>query len=228
MRTCVRLLLLSILVLCHSALWADTLTLATAPTGSSFVKWSQLGAGSTLGASFNATTNDGMNVNVAAAGAGTCVATVNGSTGCGSWSPTAPLFNSGDSVLWAFDANSGTGIGPLTFTFGHGVYGFGLAMQDDDVFAFTGVIKAFNGANLLGAFNLASDSNGDPIFIGVSDLTGANITSVQISMNCPSCQDTNDFAVNTAYIDTPEPGSILLFTTGLAGVATALRRRLSR
>lgn len=105
-------------------------------------------------------------------------------------------------------------------------------MQTDVIASFTAQIQAFNGGTSLGTFNESSDSNGDPIFIGVLSNTTAQISSVVFSLTIvPADASVNDFALDTLFLKTPpnsvpEPGSLCLVGACLGGLFW--RRRLRR
>ena len=128
-------------------------------------------------------------------GANSLTSVVCRATPC-SWTGTG--FPSGDTLIWTSDAGSG-GNGPLTLTFAQGVSGAGALIQADGAGPFTAQIQAYNGPTLLGSFSVASDANGDATYIGVSDQTGPNITSITFSLT--SCGGVcTDFAVDSVGI----------------------------
>jgi hypothetical protein len=178
---------------------ADSLVLVTSAGGqgaNDYIHWSKLGAdGTVVPASFNIATDKAAVAGINLAGANSIVSVVCTSTPC-SW--TGVGFAAKDSVLWTSDAGAG-GNGPVTLHFGSGVNGAGGLIQADAPGPFTAQIQAYNGATLLGSFTVISNNNGDAAYIGVTDQTGPNITSVVFSLTaCASV--CSDFALDTVNV----------------------------
>ncbi|HEV2118394.1 MAG TPA: choice-of-anchor D domain-containing protein [Terriglobales bacterium] len=191
----------------------DTLAVVTSPAAqgaNDSVAWSQLGADATvLSSGFVATSGLGMGVTAGLTAANSLTAVVCPATPC-SWTGTGS--SPGDTLIWTSDAGNG-GNGPLTLTFAQGVSGAGALIQADGPGPFTAQIQAFNGTTLLGSFTVASNSNGDATYLGVTDQTGSNITSVTFSLT--SCTGVcTDFAVDTVGIAS---GPSFPLTVSLAG-----------
>jgi hypothetical protein len=133
-------------------------------------------------------------------------------------------FAPGDELLWT----NSPGQGPLTFNFSTPITGVGANIQADFFGAFTAQIC--DQANNCFSENGNSNSNGDgsAIFIGLANDPG--ITSVTFSLL--SCAfDCNDFAINqmditTSTTTTPEPGTLVMFGSGILGLAGLVRRKL--
>lgn len=187
------------LLLATAGLWGDTLVLVTSPAAqgaNDSLAWAQLGGDATiLSSSFVATSSLGLGTTVALAAANSLTSVVCAAAPC-SW--TGAGFAAGDTLIWTSDAANG-GNGPLALTFAHGISGAGALIQADGPGPFTARIQAFNGTTLLGSFTVASNSNGDATYIGVSDQIAPNITGVTFSLtNCNGrC---TDFAVGTVAI----------------------------
>src|SRR5690348_9167709 len=197
-------------------LWGDSLlvvTNAAAQGANDSVAWSQLGSdATTLSSAFVATSAQGMGVTVGLTGANSLTSVVCPATPC-SW--TGNGFTAGDTLLWTSDTGNG-GNGPLTLTFAQGVSGAGALLQADGPGQFTAQIQSYNGATLLGSFTVASDANGDAAYIGVTDQTGSNITSVTFSLT--SCFGVcTDFGVDTVAIAS---GPSFPLTVSLAGTGS--------
>ncbi|HUI40988.1 MAG TPA: PEP-CTERM sorting domain-containing protein [Terriglobia bacterium] len=149
-------------------------------------------------------------------------------------------FSPQSSLLASFNENTLKGEGAITLDFSQGVSGVGFQIQGNYYGTFDAEIEAFNGANPLGtfyAFDGNSNGNNDnsAIFLGLQDLSGANITSIQVlAYDCSGNGggDCNGFAINrllfeTSSPTTPEPASLLLLGSGLGAVGF-LRRKLFR
>ena len=197
-------------------LWGDSLVVVTssaAQSANDSVAWSQLGADATpLSSAFVATSAQGLGVTVDLTGANSLTSVVCPATPC-SWTSTG--FSSGDTLIWTSDAGNG-GNGPVTLTFAHGVSGAGALIQADGPGQLTAQIQAFNGSTLLGSFTVSSDANGDATYIGVSDQSGPNITSVTFSLT--SCAGVcADFAVDSVSLGS---GASFPLTVSLAGTGS--------
>src|SRR5580692_735997 len=180
---------------------ADSLVLVTSQTAqgaNDSAQWSQLGSdGTILGSSAVATSTRGSAVTVTLAGLNSVVSVACTASPC-SW--TGAGFTAGDSLIWTSDSGNG-GNGPLTLNFASGVSGAGASIQADGPGQFTAQIQAFNGAASLGSFTVASDANGDAVYIGVLDQSASNITSVVFSL--ASCTGIcADFAIDAANLNT--------------------------
>jgi hypothetical protein len=198
-----------------SLLWGDSLVVVTnsaAQGANDSVTWAQLGAdATTLSSAFVATSAQGMGITVGLTGVNSLTSVVCPATPC-SW--TGNGFTAGHTLLWTSDAGNG-GNGPLTLTFAQGVSGAGAFIQADGPGSFTAQIQAYNGATLLGSFTVASGAQGDATYIGVTDQTGSNITSVTFSLT--SCGVCTDFGVDTVAIAS---GHSFPLTVSLAGTGS--------
>ena len=201
-----------------SSAQADTLTNITnqsAQSANDSVNWSQLGADATeLGTGFLATSAFGVSTAGSFAGSTptSLIATVCPASPC-SWSKgtSGPSpFTVGDNLIWTADGEN-SGNGPVTITLGSNVSGAGALIQEDAPGQFTAEIQVFNGGTLLGSFSENSaaygDANGDPIYIGVVDTSGANINKVvfSISSTTNTAGDVTDFAIDTVLLNNPSP-----------------------
>jgi hypothetical protein len=195
---------------------AGSITGTATRSGNDSANWGQLGAcGTTIPASFSATSTAGVGITGTLAGDGQ----VRVQSTCG-WGGN---FASGDSVLWT------EGNGPLTLAFSKGVLGAGAQIDADLFGAFTAMICA-NGTEF--CFSESGDITGagdnSSIYIGLLDTT-PGITSITFSLVGGS----TDFAINQLSLTngvsmTPEPSSLLLFGTSLLGLAPFRRKLFGR
>jgi hypothetical protein len=232
-----RVLLVGCCLVCSPAFASLSQVLTPGGLGSNdFTNWAQLGGDETgLAGPFSATSAQSIGVtgNFSATDNTGLVAVVCPATPTCTWGPTTTGMVGGDTDIWAFDNGSGLGTGPITLSLGTSILGAGLYIQGDTTSAYTAAIQAFSGSTSLGAFSVTSDSDGDPVFLGLKD-TSAVISQIQFSLtSCAGCSNLGDFAVDTLLMTdvtstTPEPSSVLLFGGGMAGLAWTLRRRSSK
>ncbi len=191
---------------------ADTLaqvTSSSAQKANDSLSWSQKGAdGTVLGASFSASTANANSVTVNMGAANSIISVVCSATPC-SWTGTG--FTAGHSLLWSSDAGNG-GSGPVTLNFSNSVSGAGALIQADLPGAFTGEIQVYNGNTLLATYTVASDSAGDPVYLGAVDQSGANISSVVFSLTACASLCT-DFGLDTVNVNSSETASTLTSPT---------------
>jgi hypothetical protein len=211
--------------ICRADSMLPVTTLA-AQNANDFVQWSQLGADATvLGASFAATSVNGISITVTLAGPNSLLAIECPATLC-SWNGVG--FNAGDSLVWTSDLGN-SGNGPLTLDVGTSVSGVGAFIQADGPSQFTAQVQVFHGGTSLGTFPVTSNTNGDAAYVGVIDQTGANISSAVFSVT--SCEGAcTDFAIDTVNLKTsatatPTPTATATSTPSRTPTATATASR---
>lgn len=149
-------------------------------------------------------------------------------------------FDYGESLIWT--GNSAKippvgGLGPMAMVFLNPVASVGFAIQSDLYGPFTAHLTAFDssGNTLFSIFRNGSSNgleNGSALFLGLGDITGPNIATIEFTVSVPSGPPFNDdFAIDDisiGYTATPEPSSLLLLGSGLLGMAGLVRRKMSR
>lgn len=181
---------------------ADSLSLITsmsAQSANDSIEWSQLGGDATsLTARFLATSAQGLSVTSVLTGSGSLTSVVCPATPC-SWAGVSSGISAGDELIWTSDARNG-GNGPLALTFKNKIGGGGAFVQADGPSQFTAKLEAFKGATLLGSVTESSDASGDPIYIGLKDNSGTNVSKLVFTLT--ACQgDCTDFAVDAVQLN---------------------------
>jgi len=224
------------LVLFATSAWADTFNLVTsqaalAPNDST--NWAQLGPdGTVIPNGATATSAAGNTITSFFDGFG---GGLNGLTSV--QCPANPScswtggFTPGDTLIWTFDGSNGSGA--LLNYFTNAVSGAGLALQADALGSFTAEVQVLlTNGNVSTLYTVNSDASGDPVFLGIVDATGANIAA--IGFDIVNSGSDHDFAADTLYsvnptTTTPEPASLFLFGSALAGMGwKKLRDRFAR
>ncbi len=139
-------------------------------------------------------------------------------------------FAPGEELLWSLFS------GPMTFTFNAAITGFGLQIAADDFGTFAARIEAFDVSNAsLGFFTtsgVASNAGDDSApFLGLLSNT-ADIRRVTLSLTTSGngAGDPTDFAISSPVIQAepvPEPATLVLFGSAVAGVVARRRSRVS-
>jgi len=224
-------------ILCSSASLYGSAILVTDPNTlntSDVVNWAQLGIGE-VSPTFFASTTDWESLS-GRAPSGTAFVTKAGALATGPVAANDDLLVSG----------AGTASNPssLTLSFNSPVNGAGAYVENVDVgAAFTVRIQAFDGvSSVLSTVGLvSSDATGDPIFVGVSDL------STEITKLIFTITDANgnpvagSFALDKLYVQNvytapqqdppaqvPEPGVTLLVGPALLAVVFGVKKRSAR
>lgn len=147
-------------------------------------------------------------------------------------------FGPGDSVLTSYNTSTGGAEGAIDLTFSQGVSGVGFQIQGNYYGTFDAEVEAFNGSTPLGTFyaynGVSSYDPGTAIFMGLQDLSGANVTGIDIlAYNCSgnnggSCDGTAVDRLLFETTATPEPASLLLLGSGLTALGFLRRKLFSR
>jgi hypothetical protein len=237
-------LLLMLVVAASSVLKADVITNSTSRStfgGTDTVDWGQLGGcNQNVANSFTATSVGGLAVTGSESSGHVMTmiqANADGSGGCvfGGWSgnfaPQANLLYSG----FAFGGSNG----PITLNFSGAIAGVGTQFDPSVNGDFQAEIDAYSGSTLIGKVTgngtagLAGADN-SAMFLGLQDVSGANITSVVIKTPL-NPGDVGDFAINELSLilsgsstgsgdtPTPEPRATMMLLVGLGLVAVARR-----
>jgi hypothetical protein len=184
------------------------------------LKWSLLGANVSVPSGTSVTENGLTTTLSFSAGSGATFLQC-GAPGC-TWGGT---FAPGQIIL----DNSG---GTTVLSFSHPIDSFGFKANPDGPGSFNIQIAAYDGSTLLSEFTsglfggpVGSDNN-TAGFYGIDDLTGANITSVNLMASGPGGSP-ESLAINSPFIPTtPEPASWALMGSAL-GMAGFVQRKLA-
>ena len=135
-------------------------------------------------------------------------------------------FSPDEALLWT------EGDGPLTFLFNNPLSGLGASIQADYYGGFTALLQVYNsGGTLIDSISengySNGSNNGSAIFIGLNNDSG--ITKAVFSLSSATYGTVGDFAIDQLDVvpaSAPEPTSILLISSALAGLAVFGRKRL--
>jgi hypothetical protein len=157
---------------------------------------------------------------------------------CGAGQNWAGDFLPGQHILGAV-SSSDTNNGNLILSFGQGIDGIGFVLEANDYGTFTAEVTLFDGSTDLGSFFEGGNSTFSPgsmeSFLGIEDLTGADITSIHIAaFDCNGGPCSNGFAIGELLLQTspqtssPEPASLALLGSSIMALGFLLQRRLLR
>jgi hypothetical protein len=140
-------------------------------------------------------------------------------------------FTPGETILWNQDQAGLDDSIVAIFTTGN--YGGGAQIQADAFGAFSATLNVYDTfLSLIATVNMTGNSNpngdGSAIFIGYQS-NSANIGALQFLVS--DVNGANTVAIGTMSIYTssavPEPGSLVMFGSGIIGLAGILRRKIN-
>ena len=131
-------------------------------------------------------------------------------------------FKPTDSLLALVDPNFDPLDGIFSITFANAIQGVGAQVQANGFGGFSGIIRAFNAANMLiGSFAIngfnGGNGTGSAVFAGVIS-SAVDITRLEFASFGPGA------AINAVSVQVPEPSTWLMLLIGL-GFLTVMRKR---
>ncbi len=196
------------------------------------VNWSQLGPD---GANFfeNRVVSAQQNtITLGTNDAGVLAVTCPGSPSCswnGGFAPGETLLhsvNASQAPLILFFQSTPTptlqGLGTGIF---HNVFGAGFTVDAMASGSFTVVVQALMADGSVLGFSLNSNAQGDPLFVGLLDLDGANISGLLIDVIHSGSNHNFLIGSLSTKVAVPEPASIALFGLMLVGLIGLVWRR---
>lgn len=171
---------------------------------------------------------DNLNGLAGTTGVGGLLTTALGNEFSGTDTDAIGIFNFEFAVLQGTSMRvvRGGPVATFTWTLAQSSDAFGFFARNND--AGTISLNAANGGGSA-SFSFgatSSNSTGDNLFWGISDL-GFNVDQVTISTSDPgNVQSFWDRFVYRPVVQVPEPGTFMLMLLGLAGIASARRRKI--
>jgi hypothetical protein len=219
---------IAVLVLAATGAKADTLTqLASASSlsgGDVAVLFPQVGG--TNEASGYQTSGGGNTLTFTESGTFRVLLQGGGVSGT-SWNLDYP---SGTHVLYTGNVFSNQGTGPMTIVFSTPVVEFGFLFQNNYAggpASSTNTFSVYDGASLVATYNgstVSTDGGGNVLLFDAARVAGGVITKIIVD---GGNSNNHDFSIGPPSIaSVPEPGSLVLFGSGLLGLAAVLRRKL--
>jgi hypothetical protein len=139
-------------------------------------------------------------------------------------------YPNGTKVLYTGNFFSNQGTGPMTIVFSTPVVEFGFLFQNNNATgpaSSTNTFAVFDGASLLATLNgstVSTDGSGNVLLFDAARVAGGVITKIVVNGGNSNDQDFSIGPLSIASV--PEPGSLVLFGSGLLTLAVVLRRKL--